>query len=735
VISLRNDIIEVQFDEENGAVRKIIDCKENKILLDNSLNEVFRLEYNEEQYEDVFVAFRYEQKDDSLEFKWSISAEVELVANWQLKENYISTESYVTNNARQKICSIEYPLLDGLVDLKEIYCKNKEESENYIAHSYATGFLIENPMDNFKEEEGFRYMPYPESFSGATMQFFTYYCEAKVGLYFAALDEKYHQKWLNFYKHNGKLRASQIYGYEDVGAEKGISAPWKFMVALTKGNGWYEAADLYKEWALQQSWCSKGKLKDRPDNQKAVWLLEEMGACTFGINACHDRSLWIERYSKDIKTPVFHVLGPDWSQVEQNYYNSIPGGYHDWFPTKFNEENIKMMSRNKDRFAPFEFDFLVAIDKDESDVICNSLQKWPQKPKSKDEYKFTMLCPICQYTKDLHAKRDVQILKESGCDSIYYDISANNIIKTCMSDEHGHPVGAGKEMTQAYRDIYIETKLRLTEEKGQYVPLGTEMMNEVFLDCLDYYQARANAQPCSFLETGIFRSIIKQGKAQIIPMFQYVYSGYAPLRMDGWGKLAQEGGDLIYHTIAKTYLWGGLFEINSEYSEMEAIGESVNSSEEHYSQFKHVSFQYDKAIVNYLAKFASLRTGRYNEFIAYGEMKRPPKIETTKAWRTYYQYNSSKHSEEQGDRGTILQDSILTAKYFLDNRELMLLANTSDFIQEVNWKDDRLQEKKLYEVCVNYVTEASVMQKMTGEEIKNLKLLPLQLMVIENNIM
>lgn len=62
------------------------------------------------------------------------------------------------------------------------------------------------------------------------------------------------------------------------------------------------------------------------------------------------------------------------------------------------------------------------------------------------------------------------------------------------------------------------------------------MMNEVFIDCLDYYQARANAQPCSFLETGIFRNIIKQGKAKLIPMFQYVYSGYAPLRMDGWVK-------------------------------------------------------------------------------------------------------------------------------------------------------------------------------------------------------
>lgn len=90
------------------------------------------------------------------------------------------------------------------------------------------------------------------------------------------------------------------------------------------------------------------------------------------------------------------------------------------------------------------------------------------------------------------------------------------------------------------------------------------------------------------------------------------------------GKITKEGGDLIYHTIAKTYLWGGLFEINSEYSEMEAIGDSVNSSEEHYCQFKHVDFQYDRTIAKYLAKFASLRTGRYNKYLAYGEMKRPP---------------------------------------------------------------------------------------------------------------
>ncbi|HBY71973.1 MAG TPA: hypothetical protein DEG06_07005 [Lachnospiraceae bacterium] len=733
MLSLCNDLWEVQFDKDNGAIRKIIDLVNKKTILDNLHNEVFRLECEEEKYMDSFHSFMYVEKEDGVKFQWNITSDITLIALWQMDGNSISVESYIENRSNQKLSSMEYPLLDGIGDFAAIYGgKNRKDFKNYVAHSYATGFLIEEPLDNFHEDEGFRYMPYPESFSGASMQFFTYYCENKVGLYFAAYDGQYHQKWLNFYKHNGKLRASQIYGYEDIGYGNGLKAPWKFVITLTSGDGWYEGCDLYKKWALQQTWCSGGKLKERGEDKKASWLCEEMGACTFGIDACHDRSLWLERYSEDIKSPIFHVLGPDWTKVEQNYKNSIPGGYNDWFPTRFLDKNLDVIRRHGDRFAPFEFDFLVATDKSDSDMICNSLQKWPQKPKSRDEYKFTMLCPICQYTQDLHVKRDVQVMRESGCDAMYYDISANNILKTCMSDRHGHPVGAGKIMTEAYRKIYFDTKQKLAEVKGQYVPLGTEMMNEVFLDCLDFYQARANAQPCSFLETGIFRDLIKQGKAQVIPMFQYVYSGYAPLRMDGWGKLTKEGGDLIYHTIAKTYLWGGLFEINSEYSAMEMVDEIENSAEEHYCDFDPVGFPYDKSIADYIAKFAALRTGRYNHYLAYGEMKRPPKLHIPKVWRTYYQYNSAKSSMEWGDRGKILLDSVVTARYGYEDSELILFANTTDLTQDIMWQDDILQEDREYDVCFDYSTKTSDTKKIIGKELRNLKLSPRQLFIVEN---
>ncbi len=733
MLCLRNDIIEVQFNEQNGAIRKMIDRKKGKVIIDNLLDEVFKLELEEEVYSEDFEAFSYTGEDDELQLCWRLPGELKLIALWQLREDSVIMESHVENYGRWKVSSIEYPLLDGIGDLAKAYGAQEGEAKNYIAHSYATGLLVENPLENFKEEEGFRYMPYPESFSGATMQFFTYYCENTAGLYFAAYDNQYHQKWLNIYKHGKSLRVSQIYGYEDIGAGKGLMAPWKFVITLTKGDGWYEAGDLYKEWAVRQSWCNRGRLCERTEDNKAAWLYEDMGACTFGLNACHDRTAWINRYARDIKSPIFHILGPDWPNVEQNYMNSLPGGYNDWFPTRFSKENRNAIRENGDRFAPFEFDFLVAIDKSDSDQICESLQKWPQKPKSKDEYKFTMLCPACEYTRKLHVTRDVQVVKESGCDAMYYDISANNILKTCMSDEHGHPVGAGKEMTKAYREIYLETRNKLSAEKGHYVPLGTEMINEVFLDCLDFYQARANAQPCSSLETWIFRDLIKQGTAQLIPMFQYVYSGYAPLRMDGWGKLTQEGGDLIYHTIAKTYLWGGLFEINSEYSEMEVLEEKGNRAKEHYSDFKAAGFRYDKKIADYIAKFAALRTGSHKEILAYGEMKRPPRLRNAKVWRTYFQYNSSKRSLELGDRGTILLDSVIASRYRYRNSELILIANTSEFHQEIIWEDYSLEDGKEYDVCLDYVNEDSCFIKILGRELNGIKLMPKQLVLIKIN--
>src|SRR5690606_4216819 len=114
-------------------------------------------------------------------------------------------------------------------------------------------------------------------------------------------------------------------------------------------------------WAVKQKWCEKGLLVDLEEKEKPTWLLEEVGVATFGINAGYDRTKWLKKYHEYIETPMFHILGPDWAKETQGFGNGVPGGFDDWFPTRFNKENLNTIRELGDTFAPFEFDYLFNV--------------------------------------------------------------------------------------------------------------------------------------------------------------------------------------------------------------------------------------------------------------------------------------------------------------------------------------------------------------------------------------
>src|SRR5690625_4358610 len=170
-------------------------------------------------------------------------------------------------------------------------------------------------------------MPYPEGFSGSTMQFFSYYGLDKGGLYFAAYDSESYAKWLNFYKNeNELLEASFIHGCEDIGPKKGIHVKYPVVLKVTAGNDWYEAADIYKQWAHNQYWCHHGKHVDAGADHKSRWLMEDVGVSTFGMNASHDRSKWTVTYLDNIVTKRFIILVPVWWKETQDLEGVVPGG-------------------------------------------------------------------------------------------------------------------------------------------------------------------------------------------------------------------------------------------------------------------------------------------------------------------------------------------------------------------------------------------------------------------------
>ncbi|MFC5649937.1 DUF6259 domain-containing protein [Paenibacillus solisilvae] len=687
MIELTNGVIRVGISETDGSIRSIRDERSGmEYIAAGTGGDSFRLETDRET-SGAFLNFSCKKSSTAdkqeAELTWmaingvKVNARITVAAG----KDEIEFSCEADNEPGAGMISLEYPIIP---DLRTITDEGKDD---YVAHSFATGFKVRNPMANFEHEgPGLRFMPYPESFSGASMQFFSYYGMGRGGLYFAALDGEGYAKWLNFYKNRGGLlEASFIHGCEDIGPGKGLQIPYSVIVRPLEGKDWYEAADLYRSWAERQDWCAKGKLTERAEEEACRWLHEEIGVATFGINAGSDRTKWLHKYHEYIRTPMFHILGPDWTNAPQTFYKGVPGGFDDWFPTRFNRDNIDCMRDYGDKFAPFEFDYLFHFDGADGNRGKEAAQRFPEHKKSIDGYRFPFICPAHSYTQDLHIRRDETLQRSDQVDSIYYDISANNILKVCLDDSHGHPVGAGREIADAYKDNYIRTKEAMIKEAGKYVPMGTEMMNELYLDVLDYYQARAGAQPAAPLEGYLLRGLLKTGDAELIPMFTYVYHEYGALRMDGWGKLVEEIGTLYYFTVARTYLWGGLYELNYEYSPLEALDDGTeNPPDEHYYPFEPRGYKFSADRARYLAMFAELRTGIGSKYLAYGRMLHPLDFECGKLRMNWFHYNHGKETKEYNDSGELTVDSVVHAAWrYKDESVGLFFANVSGECRKV----------------------------------------------------
>lgn len=664
MISLTNEKIRIDFSEDTGAIIRIEDRMRGVVLCRGDGASPFELDTGNGR-SPAFSAFAHHMEsgphvERACRMVWTLASGTRVHARVELKNgsDELRFTSYVENCGGETLYTLKYPILGGIGAI------TPDGNEDYLVHSYATGVCVHNPLVNFPAEgDGFVQMPYPESFSGCSMQFLAYYGLGRAGLYAAAYDPCGRAKWLNFCRHGRALELSHVYGFQNITPGSGLSAEYPFVIRTLSGNGWYEAAELYKAWAIRQPWCRMGPLAGRDKRLRPSWLFEKVGLATFGINACHDRTKWLRAYRRLAGTPVFHVSGPDWPRSTQDYQGHYCGGYDDWFPVRMEPENRRVIREQGDYFAPFEFDSVVNSAGTDAEEIANNLIVYPASPLSMDSYSFHILCPCTEYTRALHVRRDTELVRETDCDAIYYDISANNLLHICLAPGHGHAVGGSGEVSRAFHDTYVATKKAACREAGRYVPLGTEMINEIFLDTLDFYQARAWAQPGSILETWAFRSLMKSGEMTMIPLFTYVYHEYGVQRLDGWGKLTAEVGELFYHTVAKVYLWGGLFELNCEYSPMEAIGGEENSASEHYFPFRGEGFALDEERAAYLSQFAALRTGLGNPYLAYGRMLPPPRFENAPHSYSWMLYNAIPGSPEYHDAGVFNIGSVVASAW------------------------------------------------------------------------
>jgi hypothetical protein len=287
-------------------------------------------------------------------------------------------------------------------------------------------------------------------------------------------------------------------------AEKGggtYDLPYEAAVGVVDG-GWYEAAQVYREWALTAPWSKAGPVSKRPIPQ---WV--------------KDTDLWLR-----VETPMDDMMGLckqaksyfdmpialHWYRWHEIPYDTL---YPDYFPPKPGfADQIKTLQSQGMHVMPYINGRIVDPNSkgwNEEGLSKSAARNEKGEPYTEVYGSKVPLNSMCPYTKawqDKVAGLVDRLTHECGVDGVYIDQIGCAWAYRCYDKSHGHPLGGGHFWVDGYRKLLDEARAKLPEGKM----LTTEENIECFIDQFDALLL-VNT-PCA-------------SDRQVIPLFPAVYSG------------------------------------------------------------------------------------------------------------------------------------------------------------------------------------------------------------------
>jgi hypothetical protein len=288
------------------------------------------------------------------------------------------------------------------------------------------------------------------------------------------------------------------------------------------------------------------------------------------------------------------------------------------------------------------------------------------------------MCPDDSSWIEFYVKRDVLLTSKDKIksDAIYNDISICNAAPlSCDNILHEHPSNTGRGIINAYSEMIAKSKQACKKnDSARFIPFGTELITENFIDLVDYYHARGYAGLQGFFEwNGDETGMIKK-----IPLFSYIYHEIGPLRFDGFLKLSKEFGDIFYFIVARVILWGGIPELNYEFSAPELFEGMTGST--HYVTYDYWTnwiedkspYKVDPDKIKFLREAIQARKEFGKKYLVYGKMVRPPSINAEIPFIEvdYFHYNTFIEGGDKLRKGTIKVPSVLASAYLYKNETL-----------------------------------------------------------------
>jgi hypothetical protein len=277
--------------------------------------------------------------------------------------------------------------------------------------------------------------------------------------------------------------------------------------------GWYEAARIYRPWALQQQWASRG-----PDQRRGSYVAEL--ACWLWLRG---RISNVVPAAKEVAKRLGLPVALDWYWWHKHPYDT---GYPDYFPPREGAEAFSAAVADLQRSGVSVQVYTNGMSWDREEPRwetegskCTLLQRdgeyWGM---VYNTWMNRRLMHTCGAAEGWHRQALITAdgVAALGLDGLYMDqIAIVGGSRPCFSTEHGHVPGGGSYGVQGFRELFGKVRTRHPQ-----LVLSSEGVFEVYQDLLDC---------CITLQTSWEASRGEAGcrGTTLVPLFQAIYHGHA----------------------------------------------------------------------------------------------------------------------------------------------------------------------------------------------------------------
>lgn len=371
---------------------------------------------------------------------------------------------------------------------------------------------------------------------GASLQFLAFYDDSS-GIYLAAYDSKGNPKAFGFNLRNNHVelyienRVPEVKG-NDVFLEYEMAVGVFHGKSLDEPASWYDAADIYKDWAIKQPWCAK---KTMARDDIPVWF--KAGPPLVNYYISHDQSL------KHISIQATPQLIKQYSDYLGRNILARPTGWEkhggwigpDCFPPygggEF-EKSIEQLRANGNRGLLYLEGYQWMLNDPKNGYNGHDFfRKWcgdcvVKKRDGGIESKhnnrqYAVGCRTTVVAQDALFTNAMKAV-DLGADAIQIEVVGGGG-GPCYNKNHSHPPGYGKWIYKNFAELLDRVRTEGKNCNHDFV-LTIEEPGELYIQHLDGYNGRDYRQLA--WPRGWPGSVG-------IPLFTYIYHEYA-LGFSGW---------------------------------------------------------------------------------------------------------------------------------------------------------------------------------------------------------